>query len=97
MRRWVSMATIAVQFKIDEKRVVRGLEEARDTLDGAGPEMMLDLSAVKRIDAPGLRALEELAARADEKAVNVVVRGASIEVYKVLKLMKLETRFSFTN
>lgn len=91
------MATIAVQFKIDGQRVVPGLEEARDKLDGAGPEMILDLSTVKRIDAPGLRALEELAARADDKAVNVVLRGASIEVYKVLKLMKLETRFSFAN
>lgn len=91
------MATIAVQFKIDGQRVVPGLEEALDKLDGAGSEMILDLSTVRRIDAPGLRALEELAARADDKAVNVVLRGASIEVYKVLKLMKLETRFSFAN
>ncbi len=91
------MATIAVQFKIDGERVVRGMEEARDKLDGAGPEMILDFSAVKRIDAPGLRALEELAARADDKGVKIVLRGASIDVYKVLKLMRLAGRFSFAN
>ena len=91
------MATIAVQFKIDGEGVVRGLEEARDKLDSAGPKMVLDFSAVDRMDAAGLRALEDLTARADEKGVKILLRGASIDVYKVLKLMKLAARFSFPN
>jgi len=59
--------------------------------------MVLDFSAVDRIDAAGLRALEDLTARADDKRVKLVLRGASIDMYKVLKLMKLAARFSFSN
>jgi len=52
---------------------------------------------VRRIDATALRALEEFARVADEKAVKVVLRGVSVDVYKVLKLVKLTRRFSFLN
>lgn len=91
------MATIAVQFKIEGGRVIQGLEKARGELESAGPEMILDFSAVSRIDAQSLRTLEELAAQADNRAVKIVLRGASIDVYKALKLMKLASRFSFAN
>jgi len=39
--------------------------------------------------------MESLAGRADEKAVKVVLRGVNVDIYKVLKLMKLAPRFSF--
>lgn len=92
-----TMATIAVEFKIEREYLARGLEETRDKLDSAGPEMVVDFSAVDRIDAPGLRALEDLTARADEKGVKIVLRGTNIEVYKALKLMRLASRFGFAD
>jgi anti-anti-sigma regulatory factor len=91
------MATIAVQLKIDGERVVPGLEEARERLDSAESEMVIDFSSVRQIDTKALRAMEALAAVADAKGVTLMLRGTSIEVYKVLKLMKLAPRFSFAN
>jgi hypothetical protein len=41
--------------------------------------------------------MEEFARIADEKAVKVVLRGVNVDVYKVLKLVKLTQRFSFVN
>jgi anti-anti-sigma regulatory factor len=89
------MAVIALQHKIDGERVVPSLDEAREKLDNAEGEMILDFSSVCRIDAGALRAMEELAAGAEGKGVKLVLRGASIDVYRVLKLMKLAQRFSF--
>lgn len=89
------MATIALQHKIDGERVVPSLEEARKKVDGAEGEMILDFSSVSRVDATALRAIEQLAAGAEDKGVKLVLRGASVEVYRVLKLMKLAQRLSF--
>lgn len=89
------MAMIALQHKIDGERVVASLDEARGKLDGADGEVILDFSSVRRIDAKALRAMEELAASAEDKGVRLVLRGASVDVYRVLKLMKLAPRFSF--
>jgi hypothetical protein len=36
--------------------------------------------------------MENLATTADEKAAKVVLRGVNVDVYKVLKLMKLAPR-----
>jgi anti-anti-sigma regulatory factor len=91
------MAMIAVQHKIDGERVVPSQDEAREKLDGADGEMILDFSSVCRIDARALRAMEQLAAGAEGKGVKLVLRSASIDVYRVLKLMKLTQRFSFLN
>ena len=87
----------AVFLNIDDKSMVPALREAGEKLDGAKGETVLDFSSVRRIDSSGLRALDELARMADEKAVKVVLRGVNIDVYKVLKLMKLARRFSFVN
>jgi len=91
------MATIAVFLNIDEERIVPALQEAGGNLDCAQGEAVLDFSSVRRIDSSGLRALEEFARIADEKAVKVVLRGVNVDVYKVLKLVKLTQRFSFVN
>ena len=40
-----------------------------------------------------LRALEKLVNKADEKSVKIVLRDVNVEVYKVLKLVKLSARF----
>jgi anti-anti-sigma regulatory factor len=42
-----------------------------------------------------VQALEELADRADEKGIKVALRGVNVDVYKVLKLVKLSSRFAF--
>jgi len=91
------MATIAVWLNIDETSVAPALQEARQKLDGAGGEVVLDFSSVRRIDADALQALQELAREASQKAVRVVLRGVNIEIYKVLTLVKLAPRFSFVS
>jgi len=85
----------AAWLKIEGDRVGRTLQEALAKLDGAGGEVVLDFSAVRRIDPSALRAMEDLANSADDKAAKVVLRGVNVDIYKVLKLMKLARRFSF--
>ena len=91
------MAMIAVWLKIDEKRVVQGLQEAEEELDSVEGEMALDLSSLRRIDPNALRAMEEFADIADTKGVKVVLRGVDVGVYKVLKLVNLASRFSYVS
>ena len=89
------MAITAECIEIETRRAVPALEEALQKLDTADREMVLDLSSLQRMDAGGLRALEALAAAAEKKSIKLGLRGVSVEVYKVLKLMKLAPRFSF--
>jgi anti-anti-sigma regulatory factor len=93
----VHMAMIAVWRKIDEERIVQALQEAGEKLGSIEGEVALDLSSVRRIDPSALRALEEFAGIADDKGVKVVLRGVNVGVYKVLKLVKLGSRFSFVS
>jgi anti-anti-sigma regulatory factor len=93
----VRMAMIAVWLKIDEERIVQGLQEAGEKLDNVEGEAALDLSSVRRIDPSALKAMEEFADIADDKGVKVVLRGVNVGVYKVLKLVKLASRFSFVS
>ena len=91
------MAMIPVFLNIDEERVVLDLQEAGGNLDGTQGEAVLDFSSVRRIDSSALQAIEEFARIADDKAVKVVLRGVSVDIYKVFKLVKLAHRFSFVN
>jgi anti-anti-sigma regulatory factor len=91
------MAMTAVFLNIDDVRVVAALREAGEKLDGTEGEAVLDFSSVSRVDPAAVRALEDIARVADEKNVKVVLRGVNVDVYKVLKLMKLTRRFSFVN
>ena len=91
------MAMIAVFLSIDEERVVAALQEAGGSLDRTQGEAVLDFSSVRWIDSSALEALEEFICIADEKAVKVVLRGVNVDIYKVLKLVKLTRRFSFVN
>jgi anti-anti-sigma regulatory factor len=93
----VAMATIALFLNIDRERVASSVKEAVEKLDSAEGEAVLDFSSVLRIDSTAMRALEGLAHRADEKAIKVVLRSVNVDVYKVLKLVKLTRRFSFVN
>ena len=87
----------AVFLNIEETRVVLALREAGEKLDGTEGEVVLDFSSVGRIDSNALAAIEELARIADEKSVKVALRGVNVDIYKVLKLVKLSRRLSFVN
>ena len=91
------MMTFVDWQKVEGERVTEALAEAREKLSSADGEMLLDLSAVQRIDPAGLLAIEELATAAKQKAVKVALRGVNVGVYKVLKLARLTDRFSFVN
>jgi len=91
------MAMMAVWLKIDEERVVQALQEAGEKLDSVEGEVVLDFSSVRRVDPSAVRAMEGFADTADDKAVKVALRGVNVDVYKVLKLVKLASRFSFVS
>ena len=91
------MTTIDLWVEIDGNRVAQAVHEAGEKLDSAGGDIYLDFSAVRRVDPSALQAMEELAAVADEKSVKVVLRGVNVDVYKVLKLARLASRFSIVN
>lgn len=80
---------------VDEKDLILELQDAGKTLDANSEELELDFSAVSRIDSRAVLAIEELAREAENKAVKVTLRGVNVDVYKVLKLVKLTSRFSF--
>ena len=91
------MAVMSEFLKIDEERIVQALQQAGEKLDGVGGEVVLDFSSVRRIDSSALRKMEEFAGLADAKRIKTVLRSVNVDVYKVLKLMKLASRFSFVN
>jgi len=91
------MANIAELIAIDSKNVTSSLEKATEKLSDVQGDTALNLSDVQQIDASALRALEQIAQSADERSVRVVLRGVNVNVYKVLKLVKLSRRFSFEN
>ena len=91
------METNVVRLTIENEHPAAGFDEALKKLDGAGGELDLDLSPVQRIDSQALRRLEELAAAAEEKSVKVVLHGVHVDVYRVLKLMRLSGRFVFVS
>lgn len=91
------MTMIDVWVEIDGDRVTQALHEAGEKLDSAGGDVFLDFSSVRRIDPSGVRRLEDFAATAEEKAVKVSLRGVNVDVYKVLKLARLSSRFAIVN
>lgn len=89
------MTANPIYVKIDPHCVVDSLQHAMETLNSGEGELVLDFSAVLRIDPGAARALQELADRADAKSARVVLQAVNIEIYKALKLLKLAQRFSF--
>lgn len=89
------MATISLRLNPGEKGLLAGLDEAAEKLDSTDGEIVLDFSSVRRMDSNAVRVLQEFARKADAKSVKVVLRGVNVDVYKVLKLVKLTARYSF--
>lgn len=91
------MAMTAVWLNIDGAHLGETLQQAADKLDSAEGELVLDFSSVARVDANALKTLEQLAGLAQQKGVKLALRGINVEIYKVLKLIKLTSRFAFVN
>lgn len=89
------MTASAVSLHMDPAHLVQSLQEAIAQLDHAGGEVVLDFSSVQRIDPSALEAMENLAGMAEGKARRLVLQDVNVAVYKVLKLAKLASRFSF--
>lgn len=85
-----------VSLKVDEERMVASLQKLGADLKGAD-DVILDFSAVHRVDPSALEAMTEFVDTADEKTVNVVLSGVNVEVYRVLKLARLTQRFSMVS
>jgi anti-anti-sigma regulatory factor len=90
------MMTINAEcLKVDGTRVAIALQQACEKLAGAGGELALDFSGVRRVDASALKAMEQLAGLAEAKSRKVVLHGVDVDVYKVLKLVNLASKFDF--
>ncbi len=89
------MASVAVWTKVEEESAVKALRDAGKQLDPANGDVTLDFSAVHQIDASVVRAMEDLAERAEQKGIKVILGGVNVDVYKVLKLVRLSGRFAF--
>ncbi len=90
-------ATVVVWLKLDGDGLARELQDACDRLYMTDGDVVLDFSAVQRIDPASIDAMEELADKAGDLGVRLVLRGVNVEVYKVLKLVKLTPHFLFVN
>jgi anti-anti-sigma regulatory factor len=80
---------------LDEKQLVPVLQDLAEKLDRAGSELVLDFSAVRWIDSKAVLAIDGLTQKADEKSIRVVLHNVDVDVYKVLKLVRLTPRLSF--
>jgi anti-anti-sigma regulatory factor len=90
----VRMTTNVLWIPVDPEHVDVWQEEAAEKLNRAESEVVLDFCSVNRIDSNGVMALEELARLADERSTKVVLRAVNIDIYRVLKLLKLAHRFT---
>jgi anti-anti-sigma regulatory factor len=91
------MPKIAMWLKVDEESVIAALAQAAEKLTGDEGEVLLDCASLRRLDANALRALEDFLRVAEAKSVKVVLRGVKVEVYKVLKLVRLASRLCFVD
>lgn len=89
--------TIDVLRKVDNENVASALKELEQSFNPAQGEVVIDLSSVARLDGIALGSLAEFANKAETASVKVILRGVNVDVYKVLVLMKLTSRFSFVN
>ena len=71
------------------------IQDAVQKINGGEQEVMLDFTDVTRIDGNVVRALEELAGVAEERSVKVILRSVNVDIYRVLKQLKLTERFTF--
>jgi len=83
------MSTSVVELELGASDVPQNLRELCLRLSDQGGAVILDLSAVSRMDAGAIVAIQEFVRVANDKGVTVELRGVSIHLYKVLKLANL--------
>ena len=93
----VNMKMDTVVHSVDELSLPAFLEQALKNLEPGGEEVALDLCRVPKIDSGTLRAFQDLAHRAEEKKVKVVLQAVNVNVYKTFKLARLSRCFSFVS
>jgi len=91
------MMTVAEWQKVDGEHAAESLRAIAEKLRPGDGELVLDFSAVSKLDAAALLTLDQLVTKAAEPSVKTVLRAVNIDVYKVLKLAKLAERVSFLN
>ena len=92
------MSTNTLLFRVEPEDLLASLAEARAALERAdGAELLLDLTAVRRIDAAGVVALGDIARAAAERKVRLRARGVSVAVHKVLRLGGGDDGIAFMN
>ena len=89
------MAIIAEWVNLEEESAVSALRGATEKLTASAGEIVLDFVSVRRVDSRVLQAMRDLADKANEKPVKILLSGVNVNLYKVLKLAKLASRFSF--
>ena len=84
-------------FRVDAGDVTRSLGQAHAAVEQqeASSELLLDFTAVRRLDAAAVRALREVWAVAAGRDVKLTARAVPVDVYKVLKLAGIADRISF--
>jgi anti-anti-sigma regulatory factor len=82
-------------LQIREPDIQAALEDAIAELDGSRKEVVLDFSTVGRLAALQVNTLMKLVDAAERKHVKLMLTGASVEVYKVLKLVNLSSNVFF--
>jgi len=88
------MTTNAMWIQVDSEHTEAFRDEVIARLTRAEDDVVLDFSFVKRLDTKGVRVLEELAGLAEDQSVKLVLRAVNMDVYRVLKLLKLAERFT---
>jgi len=91
------METTIVSLKLNGADVVTALQAAAEKLERMKGDMILDFSTVRRLDPAALSAMSDFADAADERPVNIILRGVNVDVYRVLKLAQLTQRFSMVS
>ena len=69
-------------------------KEAVDKLQSAEGELALNFSSVVRIDSRAALAMENLVDLAGQRSRKIELRAVNTTIYKTLKLLKLERRFT---
>lgn len=91
----MSTAEKLSSFVIDEEHLATQLKEIGAALAGGGPEILLDFFLAQSLNPADVEALEELSTAATASSTKIVLRGVSVEMYKVLKLAGLADKFLF--
>lgn len=91
------MSVFAVILKVKPESVDDSLRDACAHVQSTEGDTVLDFSCVQRLDPKNLETMEELAAIADHKKLNVGLQGVNVGIYKVMKLARLAGRFCFLN